>query len=73
MTGQVSLLACQETVARVATTDRRATADAVLDVAVKDAMRLVRQGQPGLAEFRLARAARAAARILGAGERGGAR
>ncbi|MBB3041185.1 hypothetical protein [Nocardioides soli] len=58
-------LHCQETAAAVATRDRAATADQLIDVACKDAIRLLRGGRAGMAEYRLARAGTAADRILG--------
>lgn len=65
MSAPVRLLACQQVAAAAATTDRAATAEQLLDVAVKDAVRLLRAGRAGLAEYRLARAGAAADRILG--------
>lgn len=56
----------------VATRDRSATADQLLDVACKDAVRLMRLERPGQARYRLARAGLAADRILGT-TTGGAR
>lgn len=50
---------------RVATRDRQTTADMVLSAAVKDAVRLVKLGRPGRAEFVLTRAGQSADRILG--------
>lgn len=65
MSATVHQLACQEVAGAVATTDREATADLVLDVAIKAAIRLYRQGRPGRAHYRLARALVQADRILG--------
>ena len=65
MTTHVVPLRCQETASAAATRDRAATADQLLDVACKDAIRLLRGRRPGLAEYRLARAGAAADRILG--------
>lgn len=48
-----------------ATRDREATALGILDVAVKEAIELMRLGASGKAEWRLARASMAANRILG--------
>lgn len=59
------LLAVQAVVAETATRDREAAADMVLAVAVTAAIELFREGRPGQAEFRLARAQASAARILG--------
>jgi len=54
--------------------DRVAHVDMLLDVACKDALKLLQRGRPGMARYRLARAEVAARRILGtAGSRGGAR
>lgn len=55
----------QENAAQFATRDRVASADLVLDVAVKDAIAALRDGRPGWAEYRLARAQERAGRILG--------
>lgn len=55
----------QENAARFASSDRVASADLVLDVAVKDAIAALRAGRPGWAEYRLARAQERAGRILG--------
>lgn len=49
----------------VATKDRSATADMVLELAVRDAVRLIRLGRPGRAEFVMARAGTSADRIYG--------
>ena len=45
--------------------DRVTHAELVLDIAVKDAIDLIRRGRPGYAHFRLARAAERAERVLG--------
>lgn len=65
MTATVHPLRCQEITGQVATTDRAATADLILDVAVKTAVALFREGCPGRARFVLTRAAMRADRILG--------
>lgn len=48
-----------------ATSDRQAQADLVLNLAIIDAIDLIREGRPGFAEFRLTRALISANRILG--------
>lgn len=49
----------------VATRDRAAQADALLDVACKAAVDMIRRGRPGRAEYVLARDGLRAERILG--------
>ena len=49
-------LACQEVAARVATSDRAATADLILDVAVKAAVARLRATHVGTPAYRAARA-----------------
>ncbi len=51
-----------------ATDDRAAAADLVLQLAVNEAVDLVRQGDVGYAVYRLERARMSAQRILGASE-----
>lgn len=67
MSARVIPLACQDDAARAATTDRAATADLVLHVAVRAAIDLIRTGRPGRARFVLERARLSADRILGDG------
>lgn len=71
MTASVTPLRCQEDAARVATTDQEATADLILDVAIKAAVEFLarRAGTEHYrmtrAELLLERAALSADRILG--------
>lgn len=68
-------LACQEVAGRVATTDQEATADLVLDVAIKAAVAALtsdvgtRAYRAARAELLLATAGASADRILGRGPR----
>jgi hypothetical protein len=55
----------QENADLAASKNRVEQADLVLDVAVKDAIALFRDGRPGRAHYRLARAQERAGRILG--------
>lgn len=57
--------AASEDAHRTATSDRGLTADLVLQLAINDAVDLIRDGRVGYAEFRLGRALRSAQRILG--------
>ena len=58
-------LAAQADAAKVATTDRQATADHILGVAVTEAIGFLREHRPGRAVYRLARAELSARRVLG--------